>query len=462
MNSRTCILAAVAGVLSAGTVWAADTTELQQQVNELKGQVTQLQQRQAASSKEVAATIESVLRDAEKRSQMLAAGDSGAGYDNGFFIKSGAFELRPGVLFQFSNVTDYRTNIGNGNDNQIENGFEVHRLELSLDGTAFTKDLTYRFMWNTGSNDGSFTLLDAYVNYMFCDQWGLTAGQQTANFTHENNLGDGKLLGTERSLLDAALGGYTNRIQGMGILYGNYNEKNPLNGLVMLHDGSNSLNSNYLGHFPNEPLADASQSGFGPHSFDFGVLARVEYKAMGKWANYGDFTAKDVKENLLVIGGAVNWDQGGDGDVFGFTADVQFKMNNGLALYAGGVYRNASKGITGTDQDQNDWGLILQASYLLNPAWELFGRASMVQYDNQIGTAPNNEDTFYEISVGVNYFLGNNGSAGHRAKVTVDLNWLINGSPLGAGSANGLGLGYYGDSNTDTELTLRGQFQLAL
>ena len=456
MNSRTCILAAVAGVLSAGTVWAADTTELQQQVNELRGQVTQLQQRQAASSKEVAATIESVLRDAEKRSQMMAAGDSGAGYDNGFFIKSGAFEMRPGILFQFSNVTNYRDNTA-VKDGEVENGFEVHRLELSLNGTAFTKDLTYSFMWETSTEGGSLSLLDAYVNYMFCDAWGMTAGQQSANFTHEDYMGDGFLLAAERSLLDAALGGYTNRIQGMGILYGNYNEKNPLNAVVMLHDGSNSLNTNYLGHFPNDPGTVSGPFGPAAHAFDFGLLGRIEWKAMGKWANYSDFTAKDVKENLLVLGGAVNWDQGGNGDLVGLTADVQFKMNNGLALYAGGVYRYANSAIAGDTQDQNDWGLILQASYLLNPAWEIFGRYSVVQYDTALVKGSDSEDTFHEVTVGVNYYLGNNGSAGHRAKVTVDLNWLINGAPTSITN-----LGYIGDNSFDTELTIRGQFQLAL
>ena len=458
MNSKACILAAVAGVLSAGSVWAADT-ELQQQVNELKGQVAQLQQRQAASTKEVAATIESVRRDAEKRSQMMAAGDGGAGYDNGFFIKSGAFELRPGVLFQFRNVTDYRSGIGGDKSDQIENGFEVRRLELSLNGTAFTKDLTYSFMWNTDSNSGSLYLLDAYVNYMFCDLWGMTAGQQTANFTHEDYLGDGVQLAADRSLLDAILGGYTNRVQGMGILYGNYNEKSPLNAVVMLHDGSNSLNTNYLGHFPNDPGTVGGPYGPSSHAFDFGVLGRVEYKAMGKWTNYGDFTAKDVKDNLLVIGGAVNWDQGGNGDVLGLTADVQFKTNNGLALYAGGIYRYANAAIAGDTQDQNDWGFVVQGSYLLNPAWEIFARYSLIKFDTDLvsSVTGDTESTFHEITVGVNYYLGNNGSAGHRAKVTVDLNWLPNGAP-GAVS----GLGYLGDSNFDTELVVRGQFQLAL
>ncbi|MGA2497497.1 MAG: porin [Tepidisphaeraceae bacterium] len=456
MNDRTCILAAVAGVLSAGSVWAADT-DLQQQVNELRGQVAQLEQREAASSKEVAATIESVLRDAEKRSQIMAAGDSGAGYDDGFFIKSGAFVLKPGVLFQFRNITDYRDNTP-VKGNQIENGFEVSRLELSLNGTAFTKDLTYSFMWKTASEGGGVSLLDAYVNYMFCDAWGITAGQQTANFTHEDFLGDGVQLAVDRSLLDAVLGGYTNRIQGMGILYGNYNEKNPLNGVLMLHDGSNSLNSNYVGHYPSDP-----EMAPGNHTYDFGVLARVEYKAMGSWDNYSDFTAKGVKDNLLVIGAGCNWDQGGNGDVLGFTADAQFKMNNGLALYGGVVYRYTNAAMAGDaataagHSDQNDWGFIIQGSYLWNPAWEIFARYALVKFDTAVVMGADTENTFHEISVGVNYYLGNNGSAGHRAQVTVDLDWLPNGAPMSL-----TGIGYLGDSNFDTELVVRGQFQLTL
>jgi hypothetical protein len=216
----------------------------------------------------------------------------------------------------------------------------------------------------------------------------------------------------------------------------------------MLHDGSGSLNSNYLGHYPSAPLT------VGNHAFDFGILARAEYKAMGKWANYSDLTAKDTKENLLVLGAAVNWDQGGNGDLLGFAADAAFEMSNGLGLYLGGVYRNASADLVGSDQ--SDWGLVAQASYLLNPAWEVFGRYSIVKYDNEIVRGSDAEDTFHEVTVGVNYYLGNNGSAGNRAKVTVDLNWLPNGAPMP--STN---LGYLGDT-IENEWVVRGQFQLAL
>jgi len=453
-SPKACILAAVAGVLSTGAAFADPSTDLQQQVTELQGQVSQLQARQAQNSKEVSATIEQVLRDAEHRSNLLAAGGGGAGYDNGFFIKSGDFELRPGILFQFWNVTDYRSNTGGPKDDEIENGFEVHRLEFSLNGTAFTKDLAYSFMWITGQDESGLNLLDAYVQYMFADDWGFRAGQVTENFSHEDFLGDGVQLAADRSMLDVVLSGYTGRVQQFSMLYGNYNDKNPFNAEVGLTDGAGSINSNYVGHYPSDPGTVGGPVGPSNHAFDFGMYARAEWKAMGSWKNYSDFTAMGTKEDLFVLGGAVDWSQGGNGDVLGLTVDAQFETASGFGLYGAAVYRNADSDSSITGGDMDDWGLLIQASYLINPAWEIFGRYDVVFFDeNIIG----DEDTFHELTVGVNYYLGNNGSAGHRAKVTVDLNWLFNGAP---GPLTGIG--YLGDNAADTEVVLRGAFQLAL
>lgn len=480
-SPKACILAAVAGVVAVGAAWAQDSTsDLQQQVTELKNQVQQLQTRQAQNSKEVAATIESVLRDAEHRSQLMAAGDTGAGYDNGFYIRSGAFEMRPGLLFQFSNITDYRSNTAGNKDDELENGFEIHRLEFSLSGTAFTKDLTYNFMWAMGTaidagDSHTLTLLDAYITYMFADQWGFQAGQFTAPFTHENMLSDGSLLSADRSFLDGVLGGYTSRIQGMGLVYGNYSEKSPFNAIAVLHDGANSMNTSYTHTADNDPATVSSTYDGGPafpvgKMFDWGFGARAEWKAMGKWADYGNLTAAGVKDNVLVLGLAGDWSQGGDTNVWGATADATFKMNNGLGVYGGIVYRKTDTKIgvddgtgtnTGTGERNSDspadWGLVLQASYLINPAWEIFGRWSYVEFDNGVTKGTDTQSSFNELTAGVNYYLGKNGSAMNRAKVTVELSWLVNGAPMPLE-----GLGYLGDNSFDNEIVLRGQFQLAL
>ncbi|MFI5377710.1 MAG: porin [Tepidisphaerales bacterium] len=457
MNRSSWVLRAAALVAVAGLPVYADTSELQQQVDELKGQVAELEARQSAGSREMAATVESVLRDAERRSTMLAAGDSGAGYDNGFYIRSGGFYLRPGFLFQFWNVTDYRNNTnsgGAGKNDQTENGFEIHRAQLLLEGTAFDKALLYRFMWKTDTNTGNLILNDAYTTCFFADQWAVLAGQFKHPVNHEAVVTNGNLLATERSLLDAYLGGGAyNRVQGAGLVYGGGQENNPINAVLALHDGPNSLNTDYVGHYPNDP----SPTAFGPHSYDFGVGGRFDYKAAGKWADYNDFTARNVKDTLFVLGVDGDWSQGGDGNLLTFNADAQAKFTDGVSLYGGVTLAHFDAAATGGDAVTR-WGFILQGAYAFNPAWEVFARYSYLDFGAAFTSSNgDSEDKFHEITVGVNYYLGENGSAGRRAKITVDVNYLPNGTPTSFTK-----YGYLGDSNFGTELVVRGQFQFSL
>jgi hypothetical protein len=455
-NPKSRIVAAVAGALSMGATvaWAAEPTQTEVKLQELQAKVAQLEAQQAQNSKDVAATIDSVLRDAEHRSQLLATGGEGAGYDNGFYLRTGSWELRPGVLFQFWNDTDWRENTSPNGKDQIDNGFEVHHLELSLEGTAFSKDLTYRFMWDSAPEGGSLTLQDAWARWMFSDQIGVRMGQFKDLLTHEWLTGDGYQLAAERSVVDFILGGgFVQRTQGVTLVYGGYEKGNPLNVEVGFTDGLNQQNTNFV---------SKGGSGFpgAAHTFDFGITGRAEYLAMGNWKDYADFSAMGTKENLLVFGLGTDWSQSGDGDVVSVAIDGQFEMPMGLSLYGGGLYRWADKNITGLGSETNDYGLIAQAGYLLNPAWEIFGRYDWTHFDKKIVSGDRN---FHEFTVGVNYFLGNNGSAGHRAKFTVDLSYLPNGVP-GALIGSGLGttLGATGDNAGDNEVMLRAQFQLML
>src|SRR5712672_3157560 len=117
-SNRCLIAAAVAGVVlvGAGAARAAEPTleELKAQVQELNKKVSALETKQTVDSRDATATIDAVLRDADRRSKLLAtSGDMTAGYDNGFFIRAGdAFVLKPGINFQFRSVWDYRSNTG--------------------------------------------------------------------------------------------------------------------------------------------------------------------------------------------------------------------------------------------------------------------------------------------------------------------------------------------------------------
>jgi len=253
---------------------------------------------------------------------------------------------------------------------------------------------------------------------------------------------DKRLVAVERSLLDATLGGgYEERVQGVTGIYGGYRPNNPLYAELGITDGLNSLNTDYT-----------------KHTFDFGVAGRAEYKFMGEWKDYRDMTAKGTSKDLLVVGAGGDWSQSGDGDSFVGTVDGAWESGTGLSVYGAVIVRQLDAALTGAANDQTDWGALIQVSYLFNPAWEVFGRYDLVKFDtDRVFADGSTEDTFHEITVGVCHYFGDNGSAGHRLKITTDLNFLPNGAP-GAFK----GLGYLGDSNGDNEIVWRTQFQLLL
>lgn len=460
-KTNSAIVAAVAVTLSAISplALASDGQVQQQRIDQLEAKVAALEAERTQDARDVARTIDSVLRDAERRSQLLAtSGDSAAGYDNGFYIRTGEFSLRPTLLFQFRNITDFRRDAASSGDDEIENGFEVRRMQFIMQGNAFSKDLNYRFQWATDRNSGTLVLEDAYVAYMFADEWGLRVGQWKDRVSHEKIMTDSRIVTVERSLLDATLaGGYFDRVQGVNLIYGGGTDnKRPWNIEAGISDGANSKNTDFTGHFPNSPPAVGDVGAPSTHAFDFGIAGRTEYKFSGDWKNYSDFTAKGTKDNLLVVGAGGDWSQGGDGNSLVGTVDAQFETASGIGVYGALVVRHRDDQLTPTGEDATDWGALIQASYLLSPSWEVFGRWDGIWYDNSIASA-GGEDFFHEWTAGVNYYLGKDGSFGHRAKITIDVNWLPNGAP-GAFT----GQGYIGDSGGENEIAIRGQFQLLI
>ena len=136
MTKRTisALVAAAAFGLGATCAWADQPSqaELQQQLQQLQQQVKQLQAERATpsySAKDVDATVDSIIHDANRRSQLLA--DNGgflAGWNGGHFVlqsEDGNYSLSPGVIFQFRNVTNYNDNAKSNGDANTDNGFEV-------------------------------------------------------------------------------------------------------------------------------------------------------------------------------------------------------------------------------------------------------------------------------------------------------------------------------------------------
>jgi hypothetical protein len=327
-------------------------------------------------------------------------------------------------------------------------------MKFGFDGWVFTPDLHYTFIWDTDSDTGDVLLEDAFVRYKFADDWGTRIGQFKDPVSHEWLVGDETQLAVERSLLDAAIGGgLVGRTQGVTLIYGGQEKGKPLNVEFGYTDGMAQANTDFQSRTPftiDEVPATLSEA-LG-HLLEWGVAGRVEYMFMGNdWAEYADFSARNNTQDILVVGAGGDFSQGGDVDLIAAAIDAQYENTGGLGVFGSVNYAQ----VEDDEDDITVWGFLGQAGYMLNKSWEVFGRYDFIKLDDVVGDDA--EDEFHEITVGVNYFMGKDGAWGHRAKISVDLSWLPNGSP-----APVTGLGILDDNGERNEFILRAQFQLWL
>jgi hypothetical protein len=130
-------------------------TDVGQEIQALRARIDQLekqQQEQQIKQEEAQrqATTDSLLRDAEHRSQFMDSTGISAGWNaakSQFFIGSddGKFYFHPGIIFQFRGVVASRSEAKPDGANDTQMGFEVRRAKFYFDGNIFTPDLTYKF-----------------------------------------------------------------------------------------------------------------------------------------------------------------------------------------------------------------------------------------------------------------------------------------------------------------------------
>ena len=75
-----------------------------------------------------------------------------------------------------------------------------------------------------------------------------------------------------------------------------------------------------------------------------GVAARVEYKFFGNWISYSDFSARQNRDGLLVVGAGGDWSQSGDADLMTGAIDAQWESQNGLGAFAALLLQNIEPG----------------------------------------------------------------------------------------------------------------------
>ncbi|HEX4053817.1 MAG TPA: porin [Tepidisphaeraceae bacterium] len=402
------------------------SADLRQEVQDLRAQMEQMKVREqdlekklqaqsapgpaASAAQGSADPTEGLVQDAEQHSQLFSDVGMSTGYNpsKGFLIASddGNFLLHPFLLLQVRDVTNWRDDAKSGGATDTQNGFEIRRMQIGFDGNVFSPDWTYRIFIQTDRTGGGASLFDAWVKYHFPDSpWYVEAGQFKTPFAHEQMVFDRTLLAADRTLTDDILASGEAFSQGVMAIYDN------ADAVRVKADVTNGFGTNDV-NFEDYPMRPAN----------FGIGARGEYKFMGQWKDYDQFSSVGDKEDLLVAGVGVDWTEADPTEYVRQAADIQWN-HGGLGLY--GAYIGRYTGQNGTAGDTFDSSAVAQVSYLLNDEhWEVFGRYDYLKLDSK-EFAANTNTNVHEFTLGVNYYF-----YGQNLKLTLDGTYLPNGSPI--------------------------------
>jgi hypothetical protein len=447
------------------------------EIKALRERLDQLEKQQADARRqqEVKETTQKVAEDANRQSMLIDTSGFTGGYeDNRFVIRSadGNFAFRPWMHLQFRNVTLWRQDFKSGDRDELDNGFEVRRLKLGFDGNMFSPDLTYNFNWATARAAGNSNVTDssgakigtvsnslggvpileeAWVKYHFHDTpFYIRAGQIKDPLLHDQIVSSRYQQSAERSLTADVFANGDAFTHGVTVIY---DPKGAMRFEGGITDGIRSANTNFL---------DNPQAG---NAYDYGFAARAEFKLMGRWEDYGQIGAVNVKKPLLVIGVGGDYSERGDSNETVGVIDAHYADPGGLSIYAAAVDRftHNNLGFPNTTasgasfatpdpsvagDDTNEYSFLLQAGYIINKKWEPFGR---YEYMHVAGTPAGSENNIHNITAGVNYYW-----VGHRAKVTAEIQYLPNGLPFDDSGNDLL------SNNGKGELSAVLQFQLLL
>ena len=466
---KKCLLALAAQSAIAGPLLAAEPTtqDVNARMNALQAELDQLKaqqqsQQQAVAAQQQQADLNTTLNDADHHSQLMDVTGVSAGYDvktHRFFIASddGNFIWRPWLHMQFRDVTSNRQDFKGPNRDETDNGFEMRRMRFGFDGNAFTPDFTYFFNWATvrangtanvtgssgatngakigtvSNNLGGAPLLEeAWVKYRFHEtHWYVQAGQLKDPVEHDQIVSSRYQHGIERSLIgDIFFNG--DAFTEAALLTYDQGKDGPFRGSIGINHGMRSANTNFF-DYPNQ------------NAYDYGVVGRAEYKFFGRWQDYGQIGAIEVKEPLLVAGVGTDYSERGHAGQTVSAVDINYADPAGLSFYGAfanrytnhnfGIYTQSPTGASiGTPDPKvanratDEYGILGEVGYVFANHIEPYGR---FEYMKLQGTAAKSMNWVPVITGGVNFFF-----YGNRLKITPEIIYLPKGIPIDDGPSD--------------------------
>ncbi len=369
-------------------------------------------------------------------SQKISDAKFGKGLFN-FVAKDSSFSLKLGARAQFLSTTEW--DINDGDFGSVENNFSIRRSRLKLEGFAFTPKLKYKIELGLSNRDiagaSQFNrntnriILDAVVKWNFHKNLTLWVGQTKLPGNRERVVSSGNLQFVDRSLLNSR-----------------FNIDRDI-GLQLRHHFN--LSENFI---IREAFAisqgegrNVTEGNLGGHQY----TARVEFLPLGAFTKGGDYSSssdldREPKPKLSVgvvydfNNNAVRERSNLGGILFDFGNGEFFETNiNTIFVDAVFKYRGFSFSGEFADRDADDPiavdvsgtpngnfvevgnSLNLQAGYLFKSNWEVAGRYTSINLNENI----TGRDLQQQYTLGVSKFI-----VGHKLKVQSDISYTTEGN----------------------------------
>ena len=409
----------------------------------------------------VMSLVQDVLADSDHRVNLFGDGTM-MGWSDGFHLSSadGQFRLKIGGLIQSQVIARWNgvdASGGSVNYDQWRYGAGMSRTELSFSGHAFGRGLKYHLELGWGrydpyniTNQGflmSPRLWDAWIAFKLNSEVEIKIGQFSLPFSKEGLIKSPYQLAVFPTLIEYFMG--LQQSQGIEVDWETDNRRFA----IALTNGSPALFQVALwGNTDPTPPWTALGS-----DTLYSVTMRHEWKLLGDWEQFDQFTSPPGSERGIVIGLAGHRQNtesntpipvGGwpDGQLWGVNADIMMQFD-GASLFGAVIYERL-RDFSPILPRVNLLAFVAQASTYITNQTELFARWE--------GGGPDRElvggDHLQILTLGFNHYID-----GQDVKVTADLGFSF--GEISAALSNPQA-GWLTDSRRRNQMLLRTQLQL--
>ena len=415
--------------------------------------------------------VHDVLADSNERVNLYGDGTM-MGWNDGFHMTSadGRFQLNIGGLLQSQFIGRWQ-GVNSTNSNTYDEwryGIGVSRTQLNFGGHAFGRGLSYYMEFGWGSADpynltaqGGFyipRMLEAWIAFQLNSETKVRVGQFSLPFTKEGLIQSPYQMAVTSTLVELRMG--LEQSQGVEVDWKSDDRHFSLvlsNGSPAMFQGPLWLN--WGPGFAGNPAWNATPPWPAlQRDTLYAITMRHEWKLLGDWDQFDQFTSPPGSERGVLIGLAGHRQNneldspdaiGGfpDGVFWGVTADIMMQFD-GASLYGAVIYERIRDINLITLPTLNALAFVVQGSTYVTNQTELFARWESGGPDREVVGG----DHLQILTLGMNHYMD-----GQDLKFTADIGFSF-------GEVSGVMAntesGWIADTRRRDQVVLRTQLQL--